>query len=132
MTLALIVWLVMTVFPLLSSLSEILLAVGIGWLVVFGFIFMITYDESYMTGIFEASKRKLKSKVWASLFALSFMCALVPSKETSWYMVGAYATQTVVQSDTAKELASDGVDVLKSLMARAKAEIEPKMKEATE
>lgn len=126
MELALIVWLVMTVFPTLGTVGLILFLGAGGYLCMFGFIAGITSSSTVDLPTHEFCKRRLKSKVWIWALIISFFCALVPSKETSWYMVGAYATQTVVQSDTAKELAGDGMDVLKSLMARAKAEIEGK------
>lgn len=119
MILALIVWLVMTVFPLLSKLSVLLTIVGVACVVVS--LILVTFpDEDVSNG----SKKIMRSGWLKVTFLAAFLCALVPSKETSWYIVGAYATQTVVQSDTAKELAGDGVDVLKSLMKKAKTYID--------
>ncbi len=46
-------------------------------------------------------------------------------------MVGAYGTQKLVESPAAQELASDGVEVLKELLAKAKRELaEDKPKES--
>lgn len=133
MILALIVWLVMTVFPLLSGMAWFLFAFGIIWAFVFGFIRMVA-DDVREANLVAFCKRRLNQKVWKVALVFSFIFALVPSKETSWYMVGAYATQTVaetaVQSETVKELAGDGVDVLKSLMKKAKTYIDEEQHEA--
>lgn len=41
-------------------------------------------------------------------------------------MVGAYGTQKLIENPVAKDLASDGVDVLKALMKKAKDNLEEK------
>lgn len=111
MTLALIVWLVMTVLPSLKVLGCVILAASCIGLFIFGM--MKAVDE--VDGPWSWLTKQFKWAIPVMLLAL-----FTPSKETAWYMVGAYATQTVVQSDTAKELASDSVDVLKSLIKKSK------------
>lgn len=56
---------------------------------------------------------------------LWFFFLLIPDKETSYQMLAAYGVQTIVENETAQELASDGVDVLKALMQKAKADLVP-------
>lgn len=55
--------------------------------------------------------------------------ALIPDKTTSYQMLAAYGVQSVVENKQAQELASDGVDVLKQVLAKAKKELEEKPKE---
>lgn len=124
MMLALVVWLVMTVFPAIGWMGFVAGIVAAGYIFLFGFVCMVTSDSKSERETHEFCKRRLKSKVWKVLLIVWVVGMLTPSKETSWYMVGAYATQTIAQSDTAQELAGDGVDVLKALMKKAKNYVE--------
>lgn len=128
MILALIVWLVMTALPAIK-VGGIIVSVAFAVSVFFtGFIAADSDDSSWLKAVW-------KQKWWViPIFLLTLM---TPNEKTSWYMVGAYATQTVVQSETAKQFAGDGVDVLHSLMKKAKEKIDnydaedtPKEKEA--
>lgn len=112
MTLALIVWLVMTALPGLADLG-IGLAFGFGVLLVVGGITAIDYGSS--NAILEWTKKHLKWAIPVMLLAL-----FTPNKETAWYMVGAYAAQTVVQSDAAHELGADTYDLLKDLIKKSR------------
>lgn len=110
MFLAMIVWLVMTVFPSIKVLGII----ACGAAAFIAFCSLLAYaEDSY--GFLAFAKKTVKWLVAAILIA-----GITPSTETSWYMVGAYATQTIVQSETGKELASDSLDVLKSLIKKSK------------
>lgn len=123
MTLALIVWLVMAAIPALKSLG-IMMFLTCCLLLLGG---LIAYT---MPGSTENDKKPmrwtLRNLKWA--IPVMIIISMLPAEKTSWYMVGAYGTQKIVESPIAQELAGDGVDVLKSLMARAKAEIEEKPK----
>ena len=55
---------------------------------------------------------------------LWFLFLLTPDKQTSYQMLAAYGVQTIVQNETTQALASDGVDVLKALMKKAKKELD--------
>lgn len=113
MFLAMIVWLVMTVFPALNTMAvffTVVVAVLTGGLLFFS---LVTEGEWW-----EGTKPLFKNLKWA--LPLVILLHLVPSEKTAWYMVGAYATQTVVQSEAGKELASDSLDVLKSLIKKSK------------
>lgn len=115
MELALIVWLVMAAMPAIKGIAiAVACATGIGLLI--GLIMM---GDGYGDAILTYTRKKL----WF-IIPFLFVAALLPAEKTSWYMVGAFGTQKLVESPVAQELASDGVDVLKSLMARAKTEIE--------
>lgn len=117
MILAFIVWLVMTVFPALIKIGATLsLAVGLTF-VIAGLIALVSEGECLKPW-----------EIWKKVarYAIPIVVALqfIPDTKTSWYMVGAYATQTVVQSEAAQTLGADGVDLMKSLIARAKKEID--------
>lgn len=117
MTLALIVWLVMAAIPAMKVIGFFLLLATI-------FCVAIGCGRAFADkepGMLNWTRKQLKWSVPVLLLA-----AFLPSEKTSWYMVGAYGTQKLVESPVAQELASDGVDVMKSLLARAKAEIEDK------
>ena len=58
-----------------------------------------------------------------TLIGIVLLSCMIPSKESTWYMVGAYGTQKLIDSPAAQEMASDGVDILKQLMAKAKKEL---------
>lgn len=123
MTLVLIVWLVDTILPGLSVVLT---------LAVLGFAAAILFTAVY--ALIGEDRRPLCKIVSykKSLFFVVLLAILIPSKETTWYMVGAYGTQKLVESPVAQELASDGVDVLKDLLAKAKREIaEEKPKESS-
>lgn len=115
MELALVVWLVMTALPALKGMGAAL-AAGTA---IFGVISALAWClEDH-----RASFIWWRKKLWLAV-PFILITAMLPSEKTSWYMVGAFGTQKLVESPVAQELASDGVDVLKSLMARAKTEIE--------
>lgn len=115
MELALVVWLVMTALPAIK---------GMGAALAFGtLIFGVVAGLAWVLEQHKASFMWWRKRLWVAVPFIVF-AALLPSEKTSWYMVGAFGTQKLVESPVAQELASDGVDVLKSLMARAKTEIE--------
>lgn len=82
-------------------------------------------------------ERRVRNGLWgdkcikAAIFTLvlGVLSGLFPTKETMYLMVGAYGVEKMIENPVATDLASDGVDVLKQLMARAKKELaedEPK------
>lgn len=117
MILAFLVWLVMTVFPALIKIGATLFFVVAVSFVIAGVIALVSEGECLKP--WEIWKKVAKYAI-PVVIALQF----IPDTKTSWYMVGAYATQTVVQSEAAQTLGSDGVDLMKSLIARAKKEID--------
>lgn len=115
MFLAFVVWLVMSVFPVLKGLAIFATVACV-----------ITTLGCTMLGVCEDNFTPIK--VWGKklywVLPLIVVLYMVPTERTSWYMVGAYTTQTIAQSDNGKELAGDGMDVLKSLMKKAKEKID--------
>lgn len=72
-------------------------------------------------------KRAFYSSILTLFIAL--VANLIPSEKTMYYMVGAYGTQKLIENPEAQALASDGVDILKQLMAKAKRELKDDVKE---
>lgn len=122
MTLVLIVWFVNTILPGLSVVLT-LAVLGVSAAIIFLAVYaLIEEDTKPLLKLLSYKK---------SLFFIVVLAILIPSKETTWFMVGAYGTQKLVESPAAQELASDGVDVLKELLAKAKRELaEDKPKES--
>lgn len=109
MFLAFIVWLVMTVFPALIKIgSAMFFVVGISFITA-GLVALVSEGECLKP--WEIWKKFAKYAIPITI-ALQF----IPDTKTSWYMVGAYAAQTVVQSEDAQM-------IMESLIARAKKEI---------
>ena len=121
MMLALVVWMVMTLIPMIKMIGFFLFIIVV-------VLVVIGCGRAFADGVPGMLNWTRKQLKWAVPVVL--LAALLPGEKTSWYMVGAYGTQKIVESPVAQELAGDGVDVLKSLMARAKAEIEDKAVEA--
>lgn len=69
---------------------------------------------------------KLGRNIFIPSFILWFAFLLIPDKTTSYQMLAAYGVQSIAENTKAQELASDGVDILKALMSKAKKELEEK------
>lgn len=115
MSLVFIVWLVTTFIPSISVLVG-LAVIGCGGMFVFLSVYACVEEEP------EPLLKLLSYK--KSLALVVFLACVIPSKESTWYMVGAYGTQKLIENPAAQELASDGVDVLKALMKKAKDNLE--------
>ena len=118
MFLAFIVWLVMTALPELKIIGFIIS-------LVFGLCVLGTIlfgADSYGEDKWNPLKAVWRQAKW--VIPVFFLTAFLPNERTTWYMVGAYTTQSIAESATGKELANDGVDVLKSLMKKAKEKID--------
>lgn len=73
----------------------------------------------------------LGKKLWIPIL-LAVVAALIPSEKTMYTMVAAYAGQKIAETPQAAQIANDGVDVLKELLAKAKRELsEEKPKESS-
>lgn len=115
MLLAFIVWLVMTAIPTIGGIAIFVT----GGVIVCSIIGAIRKFDLNQPGLMDWTGKQLR---WA--IPLVVLASFLPNERTTWYMLGAYTTQTIAQSETGKELAGDGVDVLKSLMKKAKEKID--------
>lgn len=124
MSLVLIVYLI-GVLPNVAAFFGVVGGVTI--FLIGGVAFYCTMDmDSWSSAEKIASHKALRKKalkfIWLPLLFILFANA-VPSEKTMWYMIGAYGTQKLIENPEAQALASDGVDVLKDLLAKAKKEI---------
>lgn len=111
MELAFVVW-ILGVLPLLGKLLVTIGVVGIiGWAV------------CSLVMAAESIGKLHKAWLFTPLIILVLGAAL-PNRETTYAMAAAYGVQTIVENETANELAFDGVDVLKAWMKKAKTELE--------
>jgi len=86
----------------------------------------MSQDESWSSkeekAAYVSTRNKYLKMLWVPITFVVIAC-LIPSEKTTWYMVGAYGTQKLIENPETQALASDGVDILKSLMAKAKKEL---------
>lgn len=124
MTLALIVWLVMTAIPAIKVMGII----GIGVSIILWVILAINYD--CISAEYRAEEKAIARATWMRscknfrwaipLLVIGF---LLPNQKTAWYMVGAYAAEAAVTSEVAGELGGAAKDMMLELMKKAKQEI---------
>ena len=124
MFLALVVWFVMAFIPAVKILT---IFGTLFWLLII-FITGLTWGmhstyESKELGI--ERKERFNSVAWHVrwIAPIIVFAAILPNRETSWWMISAYAGQTLAQSDVAKEIGVETKDALKELIARAKREL---------
>ena len=111
MELVFVVWL-LGVLPALSKLLILIGGIGIiGWVI------------CSVAIAAEGTGKLHKAWLFTPLIILVLGAAL-PNRETTYAMAAAYVVQTIVENETANELASDGVDVLKAWIKKAKTELE--------
>lgn len=123
MSLALIVYLVFTALPAINNLSIAAFAI---WAILtfcgtfFGLMTSYEGDDTVWNWV-----KAVLLKRWAKYAIACLVIAnLVPTKEVTAYMLGAYGVQTIAENEKVQELGAEGLDVLQSLMKKAKAEIE--------
>lgn len=116
MELVLILWIVGT----LPAIGEFLVVGGIVGAVSAFTVKLFMLAEK--VGLDEPGQ-KTATKFMYAMIPIALVGSLIPDKETSYQMLAAYGVQTVIENPKAKELASDGVDVLKALMTKAKKEL---------
>lgn len=134
MSLVLIVYLIGVLPTLASGLSVIggfgsFLMIGAGAVLAIMSNFMTCYSWDDKE---EHKKNKAACGMWSkraflastlTLF-IALVANLIPSEKTMYYMVAAYGVEKVVANPDVQALASDGADVLKQLMAKAKKELQ--------
>lgn len=111
MELVFVVWF-LGVIPHLGKLLILIGGVGIiGWAV------------CSLVMAAEGTGKLHKAWLFTPLIILVISVAL-PNRETTYAMAAAYGVQAIVENEAANELASEGVDVLKAWMKKAKTELE--------
>ena len=140
MELAFVVYLI-GVLPAIAQVLSVVGGVGSFLLILVGCILLVTsrnitcYSWDNPNEVAENrrvcaawGKRSLKLSILTLFIAL--FTQLIPSERTMYTMVAAYAGQKIAETPQAAQIANDGVDVLKELLAKAKRELaEEKPKE---
>ena len=124
MELAFVIWAVGTL-PVWSSYTAFL-AFLVALISFFAWAFctvLSKIEEDELVKSQAGSLQKVASKSLKWGIAVWFVACMIPDKTTSYQMLSAYGVQKVVENPQAQELASDGVDVLKALMEKAKKEL---------
>lgn len=119
MTLALIVWLVMTVIPAIKIIGYCIVGIVLAAILVLLIEWSATFGDA--PDEWDRVKKACKHLKWA--LPLLIVTSLVPGTKTAWYMVGAYAAETAVTSEVAGELGGAAKDMMLELMKKAKQEI---------
>ncbi len=113
MELVFVVW----ILGVLPNLAKLLILIGLVGIGITGWVICSVVMAAESLG------KLHKAWLFTPLIILVLGAAL-PNRETTYAMAAAYGVQTIVENETANELASDGVDVLKAWMKKAKTEIE--------
>jgi len=130
MTLALIIYLVFTALPAISTLAIVFCS---SWaaLAFFGLTFGYIAKDSYPSepALWDWTTKTLLKRYAKVAVACLVVSVLIPTKEVTAYMLAGYGVQTVAQNDQVQELAGDGLDVLQQLMKKAKNSLEEEIEE---
>lgn len=126
MELAFIIWAVGTL-PSVSAtvcfISSMICLVSVGaYCIVKGCSFDPSNSEEDKISLENIAK--ISKKISFTSLIIWFLFLLVPDKTTAYQMLAAYGVQSVAENPKVQEVASDGIDVLKALMKKAKEEIE--------
>lgn len=112
MELVFVVW----ILGVLPTIGEVVTVIGVA-----GIVLWFSIHSALIENYHIVKPHKSLLVVFISLLLVG---AIVPNRETTYAMAAAYGVQTIVENETANELASDGVDVLKAWMKKAKTELE--------
>lgn len=127
MILALMIYMVFTFIPTMK-----MLAVGLVWcyalFVGLGLTFgKMNIDVNGNASLFNSVKEKVLTK-WKVVALILVTGCLLPSKEVTAYMIAGYGVEQLVQNEAVQEIGSDGLDIIKKMMEKAKQDIENKGK----
>lgn len=124
MELAFVIWAVGTLPSIASGVAFFGFMLMVVSFLAFVFCSVVEKSDSSENDIEIAKSLKtLSSKLLKIVIPVWFIACMIPDKTTSYQMLAAYGVQKVVENPQAQSLASDGVDVLKALMEKAKKEL---------
>lgn len=131
MSLMFIIYLVFTAVPALKFMSGIVFVI---WVVRIPFGLLIgaaCQDISDNRSLWDYIVDVWIKKKWKLAFIFLLISKLIPNQEITSYMMAGYGVQKLAENETVQSLSADGVDVLKSMLAKAKKELqEPEEKPA--
>ena len=124
MEFAFLVYVIGTLFPVISGIGVTLAMVGcvIGIIWVVGVPFWMDDDFEVQRGAF-ASGTKTFLK-WA--VPIIIICSLVPEKEVSYTMIAAYTAQSIGENEKVQNIAGQSLEVIEAFLEKTKAELETK------
>ena len=131
MSLMFIIYLVFTAVPALKFMSGI---VFIAWLIgipVGMVIGAACRDISSDRTLWDYIIEDWIKKKWKVAFIFLLISKLIPNQEITSYMMAGYGVQKLAENETVQSMSADGVDVLKSMLAKAKRELKDDAKEET-
>lgn len=112
MELVFVVW----ILGVLPTIGEVVTVIGVAGIILWFSIHSALIENDHIV--------KPHKSLLVVFISLLLVGAIVPNRETTYAMAAAYGVQAIVENETANELASDGVDVLKAWMKKAKTELE--------
>ena len=124
MSLALIVYLVFTALPAISKLALMGFGVWAFSSAVGLVVGAIEREIANNRQVWDSTVEKVVKGWYKAAIICLVVAHLIPTKEVTAYMLGAYGVQTIAENEKVQELGAEGLDVLQSLMKKAKAEIE--------
>ena len=124
MEFAFLVYVIGTLFPVISGIGVTLTMVGyvIGIIWVVGAPFWIDDDfEEERASFVNGTKTFLK---WA--VPIIIVCSLVPEKEVSYTMIAAYTAQSIGENEKVQNIAGQSLEVIEAFLEKTKAELQEK------
>lgn len=124
MEFAFLVYVIGTLFPVISGIGVVLTIIGsvIGVLWVVGIPFWMDDDfEVQRASFVNGTKTFLK---WA--VPIIIVCSLVPEKEVSYTMIAAYTAQSIGENDKVQNIAGQSLEVIEAFLEKTKAELQEK------
>lgn len=132
MSLILVIYLVFTAVPaikFLTGVAFVIWLIGIPLGLVIG---AACRDISDDRTVWDLTVQTWIKKKWILAVILLTVSRLIPNQEVTSYMLAGYGVQKLAENETVQSLSSEGVDVLKEMLAKAKRELaEEKPKESS-
>ncbi len=124
-----VIYLVFTAIPAIKFLTGMAFILWLAGIAVGLFIGAARRDISDDRTLWDFTTQTWIRKKWVIAVILLTISRLIPSQEVTSYMLAGYGVQKLTENETVQSLSSDGVDVLKEMLAKAKRELSEESKE---
>lgn len=128
MSLLVIIYLVFTAIPAIKFLTGIGFVIWLAGITLGMLIGEACRDVSDDRTLWDYIINDWIKKKWKVAVVLLLISKLIPSQEVTSYMMAGYGVQKLAENETVQSLSSDGVDVLKAMLAKAKKELQEEVK----
>jgi len=125
MTLVWMIYLVFTVLPAVKSLAFVVTGLWVVSIPLLALIGLPENDINKSNYCWGTLNKKILPK-WPLIVVIFLVGKLVPTQEVTAYMIAGYGVEKLVQSEAVQEIGSDGLDIIKKMMEKAKEQIETK------